>query len=226
MGKTTVCEFLVTSLREDSLATSDPSKQIIPILIHGAAYKSADEFLRAIILGLEMDVNKDSASLFEVLTRWKQEHQERLAIIIDDVPESGANVQEVGEFLRVLADLPNISILLNGEFKKMQRFLGEVQAILDRVQLHVTLRPMDRENLRELLGLRMKNAGCTSHDGLLTPDGFEALYKMSKGSPRSALKIAGNALRYAAEKDLPINARVVKKANKSSLLKRVLLFFR
>lgn len=226
MGKTTVCEFLVSSIREDSLAASDPFQQTIPILIHGAVYKSVDEFLRAIILGLEMDTNKDSASLFEVLVKWKQEHQERLAIIIDDIPETGANVQDVGEFLRVLADLPNISILLNGEFKKMQRFLGVVRALLDRVQLHITLHPMDRENLKELLRLRIMNAGCANYDGLLTSDGFEAIYKMSQGSPRSALKLAGNALQYAAEKDLPINARAVKKANKRPLLKRVFHLFR
>ncbi|MDI6884001.1 MAG: AAA family ATPase [Hadesarchaea archaeon] len=226
MGKTTVCEFLVSSLREESLNTTDPSRQIIPVLVHSAAYKSAEELLRAVILGVEMDASKDSASLFEVLRRWHQEHPERLAIIIDDVPESGADKLEISEVLRVLADLPNISLLLNGEFKQMRRFIAEVPALLDRVQIHIALRPMDRKSLKELLELRLKNAGCTSYDGLLTPDGFESIYKFSKGAPRSALKAASNALHLAAERDLPIDSRIVKKANRRSLIKRVFPFLR
>lgn len=220
MGKTTVCEFLVASLREESLTAPDPSKHVMPVLIHGAAYKSANELLRAIILGLEMDANKDQANLFEILRRWPQEHQERLAVIIDDVPESGADALEVGEFLRVLSDIPNISILLNGELKQMQRFLDEVPALLDRIQIHPELRPMDGKNLKELFELRLKNAGCTNCDGLLTPSGVESLYKFSKGIPRLALKAASNAIHRAAEMDVPIDARVVKKANKRPFLKR------
>lgn len=226
MGKTTVCEFLVASLREENMTASDPSTQVVPILIHGATYKSAEELLRAIILSLEMDADKDRASLFELLRRWPQEHQEHLAIIIDDVPESDADVLEVSEFLRVLADIPNISILLNGEFKQMKRFLAEVPALLDRVQLHVALEPMGRENLRELLELRLKHAGCLNCDGLLTPSGFEALFKLSRGGPRAALKAASNALHHAAEEDLPIDARMVKKANRRPLLKRIFPFLR
>ena len=225
MGKTTVCEFLVASVKEESLTAPDPSKQIVPILIHGATYKSAEELLRAIILGLEMDANKDRASLFEVLRRWSQEHQERLAIIIDDVPESGGDVLEVGEFLRVLVDIPNISILLNGEFKQMRHFLSKVPALLDRVQMHIELKPMNMKNFKELLALRLKNAGCTDY-GLLAQNGFESLYKFSKGIPRLALKAASNALRYAAEQDMPIDARAVKRANKRPILKRVFPFLR
>ncbi len=226
MGKTTVCEFLVASLREESLTALDPSKHVMPILIHGAAYKSADELLRAIILGLEMDANKDRANLFEILRRWPQEHQERLAVIIDDIPESGADVLEVGEFLRVLSDIPNISILLNGELKQMRRFLAEVPALLDRVQIRAELKPMNRKDLKELLELRLKNAGCTNSDGLLTPSGFESLYKLSKGVPRLALKAASNAIHRAAGMDVPIDARIVKQANKRPLLKRAFSFLR
>ncbi len=226
MGKTTVCEFLAASLKEESLTAPDPSKHVLPILIHGAAYKSADELLRAIILELEMDANKDPASLFEILRRWPQEHQERLAVIIDDVPESGADAIEVSEFLRVLSDIQNISILLNGELKQMRRFLAKLPALLDRIQVHAKLRPMNRKNLKELLELRLRTAGCANYGGLLTPSGFKSLYKLSKGVPRLALKAASNAIHRAAEMDVPIDARIVKAANKRSALKRALPFLR
>ncbi|MEW6222961.1 MAG: ATP-binding protein [Candidatus Hadarchaeota archaeon] len=226
MGKTTVCEFLVAALREESLLVSDPSQQVIPVLVRGAAYKTADEFLRAMVLGLGMDADKDSATLFETLRRWSQEHQEKLAVIVDDVPERAANLQEIGEFLRVLADLPSISLLLNGEFKQMKEFLAKVPALLDRVQLHVVIRPLDFAQTKELLELRLRHSGCTNCDGLLTLDGVQAVQKISRGVPRSALKAASNSLLYASRSNSVLDSRSVKKANRRSLASRLLPFLR
>jgi type II secretory pathway predicted ATPase ExeA len=225
-GKTTVCEFLISSLKEESLITKDSSKQVVAIFVHGATYKSTDEFLRAIILGLEMNADKDRASLFEILHRWPQEHRERLAIIIDDVSESGADMREIGEFLRVLADIPGIALLLNGTPNQMEQFLDTVPALKDRVQVKVELMPMNRGQVEELIRLRLRGAGCTNWDGLVTPKGLEELYKTTGGVPRGVLKAASNALYYAAEKNTPIDARAVKKANKRSLLRRIFPFLR
>lgn len=221
-GKTTLCEFLVASLREESLTAPEQSKLIVPVFIHGAAYKSMDEVLRAIMLALEMDPEKDRASMFEVLRRWPSEHSERLVIVVDDIHESRVNVKDIGEFLRVLVDIPNITILINGEPKKMETFLEKVPALRDRVQVKVEIKPMSRETLRKLLDLRLKNAGCDNGNVLLTEKGFEAVYRASKGVPRRALKAASNALRYAAMVDTPIDARAVKKGNKLSFFRRSL----
>jgi type II secretory pathway predicted ATPase ExeA len=225
-GKTTLCEFLIASLKEESLATLDPSKQVVPVFIHGAAYKSTEGLLRAVILGLEMNANGDRASLFEILRRWPQEHRERLAIVIDDVPESGADVREMDEFLRVLVDIPGIAILINGEPSKMRHFLSAMPSLRDRVQVHAELKPMRFEELKELFKLRLKNSGCARCGRLLRPNALKALHKLSKGVPRRALKAASNALHYAAENGKRIDARAVKRANRRPLLKRVFFFIR
>jgi type II secretory pathway predicted ATPase ExeA len=196
------------------------------VLVRGAAYKTADEFLRAIILGLGMDANKDSASLFEILRRWGQEHQEKLAVIVDDVPERAANLLEIGEFLRVLVDLPGISLLLNGEFKQTKEFLARVPALLDRVQQHVVLQPLDLAQTKELLELRLKHSAGTNCDGLLTHDGVEALQKVGKGVPRSVLKAATKTLLYASRNNSVLDSQAVKKANRRPLVSRLLPFFR
>ncbi len=226
MGKTTLCEFIFSALREESLFMDNHSRQIIPVFVHGAAYNSSAEILRAILLSLEMKVDKGNASLFDVIRRWNQDHQERLVIIIDDIPETGANVQEIGEFLRVLSDIANISILINGEYQQMERFLNKVPALLDRVQLRVSLYPMGSETIKNLLKLRLTSGGCINYDGLLAPDGFEAIYKLSKGVPRLALKVASRALHLASSLDVPIDARLVNKANRVSILGRILPFLR
>lgn len=219
-GKTTLCEFLVTSLREESLTAPEPSKLVVPVFIHGAAYRSMDDVLRAIILGLEMDAGKDRASMFEVLRRWPWEHPERLALVVDDIHESRVNPKDMGEFLRVLVDIPEITILINGEPKRMRDFLDRVPALRDRVQVRVEIKPMDGESLRKLLDLRLKNAGCENGGVLLTEKGFEAIYRASKGVPRRALKLASNALRYAATLDTPIDDKAVKKGNGLSFFRR------
>jgi type II secretory pathway predicted ATPase ExeA len=219
-GKTTLCEFLVASLREEGLSAPDPSRSIVPVFIHGAAYKSMDEVLRAIMLALEMDTEKDRASMFEILRRWPREHPERLVIVVDDIHESRVNVKDIGEFLRVLVDIPNVTILINGEPKRIELFLEKVPALRDRVQVRVEIKPMSRENLRKLLDLRLKSAGCDDGSVLLTEKGFEMVYRASKGVPRLALKLASNAMRYAALVDTPIDARAVKKGNKLSFFRR------
>jgi type II secretory pathway predicted ATPase ExeA len=223
-GKTTLCEFLVASLREESLTALESSKSIVPVFIHGAAYKSMDEVLRAIMLALEMDADKDRASMFEVLRRWPREHSERLVIVVDDIHESRVNVKDIGEFLRVLVDIPSITILINGEPKRMELFLDKVPALRDRVQVRVEIKPMSKEALRKLLDLRLKNAGCDNGNVLLTEKGFEAVYRASRGVPRRALKAASNALRYAATVDTPIDARAVKKGNGLSFFRRSFSF--
>ncbi|MEM2878568.1 MAG: AAA family ATPase [Candidatus Hadarchaeales archaeon] len=219
-GKTTLCSFLVTALREESLLSQEPSKNVIAVFIHGAAYKSMDEILRAIMLGLEMDPNRDRASMFEILRRWPKEHAERLAIVVDDIHESRINPRDIGEFLRVLVDIPNITVLINGEPRKMARFLEEVPALRDRVQVRVEINPLNREKMRAILDLRIKNAGCENGSVLLTEKGFETIYRLSGGIPRKALKIASMALRYAAEKGGSIDENAVKKGNRISFFRR------
>jgi type II secretory pathway predicted ATPase ExeA len=224
MGKTTVCDFLTAALREESILTTDPEKQVIPVLVHGAAYRSSTEFLRAVILALELDAERDPAILFENLRKWGIEHREKLAIIVDDIPESTADFQEMGEFLRVLADLPRISLLLNGEFKRMGGFLKKIPALNDRIQLHVMLGPLDAAGIRELLQLRLKYAGQTTQEGMITPDGYDAIHRLSGGIPRLSLKITSKALHLAAELDSSINAEIVKKTSKRSILKKLFRF--
>jgi len=220
-GKTTLCNFLVTAVREESLLAQDPGKNVIAVFVHGAAYKSMDEILRAIMLGLEMDPNKDRAGLFEVLRRWPKEHQERLAIVVDDIHETRISARDVGEFLRVLVDIPNITVLINGEPKRMREFLERVPALRDRVQVKVEIKPMDREKLRRMMDLRIKNAGCENGAVLLTEKGFEEIYRLSRGIPRKALKLASRALRYAARVGTPIDEKAVRKGNGISFFKRI-----
>lgn len=220
VGKTTVCKFISLKLE------GDEKQKVVSIFVPRAAYKNAEQLLRAIIRQLELDATGSYPDLFETLRRWPVENPDvRLAIVIDDVPESG-DVHEIGEFLRTLADIKNISILLNGVPKQMENFLNATPALRDRVQVSVELEQMDDRQMKQLLQLRMKLGMQKGSERrirpLLTKDAFQALYKVSKGIPRASLKAASKALYLAAERNRRIDVRIVREANRVSLWQRFL----
>jgi len=228
MGKTAVCKFLAAALKEENLVSQDPSRQAIPVMIHGAAYRSADQFLRAVISGLELDSSADPVGMFEILRKWGITQKERLVIIVDDVPESTADFKELGEFFRVLADLPGISLLLNGEEKRMENFLKRVPALRDRVYFRMRLRPLTLPETKELLITRMRYMAMEERDfmsGPVTSDGFREIHRISGGVPRRILAVSSRALRLAAVWSSPISGEIVRMANRISLKERLAKMF-
>jgi type II secretory pathway predicted ATPase ExeA len=223
IGKTSLCRYIVDELMNESLSTSDISKQIVPVYLSGAAYRETDDFLKGIIKGLALDANKDRVALFNILTSWPREHKEKLAAVIDDASESGANVDELGEFLRALADVENIAIVLNGEPKRMKKFLDLNPPLRDRIQTIIELRHMTRDELKEMLAKRAKTHGVEDY---LSADAFDELYKLSKGVPRAALKAASKTFELARKEGKKIDGTIVKRANRVSFWERLFRFRR
>ena len=218
IGKTSLCKYIVDELMNESLRTSDASQQIVPVYLSGAAYRETDDFLKGIIKGLALDAGKDRVTLFNSLTSWPNEHKEKLAAVIDDASESGANVDELGEFLRALADVENIAIVLNGEPKRMKKFLDLNPPLRDRIQIEIELRRMTRDELKEMITKRAKTHGV---EDLISADAFDELYKLSKGVPRTALKAASKAFELARKGGKKIDKKLVRRANRVSFWARL-----
>ncbi len=218
IGKTSLCKYIVDELMNESLRTSDVSQQIVPVYLSGAAYRETDDFLKGIIKGLALDAGKDRVTLFNSLTSWPNEHKEKLAAVIDDASESGANVDELGEFLRALADVENIAIVLNGEPKRMKKFLDLNPPLRDRIQIEIELRRMTRDELKEMITKRAKTHGV---EDLISADAFDELYKLSKGVPRAALKAASKAFELARKEGKKIDKKLVRRANRVSFWARL-----
>jgi type II secretory pathway predicted ATPase ExeA len=223
IGKTSLCRYIVDELMNESLSTSDISKQIVPVYLSGAAYRETDDFLKGIIKGLALDANKDRVALFNILTSWPKEHKEKLAAVIDDASEGGANVDELGEFLRALADVENIAIVLNGEPKRMKKFLDLNPPLRDRIQTIIELRQMTRDELKEMLTKRAKMHGVEDY---VSEGAFDELYRLSKGVPRAALKAASRAFELARKEGKKIDGTIVKRANRVSFWERLFRFRR
>ncbi len=218
IGKTSLCKYIVDELMNESLSTNDVSQQIVPVYLSGAAYRETDDFLKGIIKELALDAGKDRVTLFNILTSWPNEHKEKLAAVIDDASESGANVDELGEFLRALADVENIAIVLNGEPKRMKKFLDLNPPLRDRIQTEIKLRQMTPDELKEMITKRAKTRGV---ENFISADAFDELYKLSKGVPRVALKAASRAFELARRESKKIDKKLVKRANHVSFWSRL-----
>jgi len=195
----------------------------VPVYLSGAAYRETDDFLKGIIKGLALDANRDRVTLFNILTSWPNEHKEKLAAVIDDASESGANVDELGEFLRALADVENIAIVLNGEPKRMIKFLDLNPPLRDRIQTIIELRRMTLDELKEMLTKRAKPHGVEDY---ISEGAFDELYKFSKGVPRAALKAASRAFELARKESKKIDRDIVKRANRVSFWAKLFGFRR
>ena len=207
MGKTALSTFLVSAFKSEIVA-----KQTIPIFIRASAYEGVEGLAQYIGLKLGL-ATLDRAHLFETLGK---ESPERLVIIVDDVSESGIHPRKLGEFLRALADIERVGILLNGTPQGLKKFLKLSPALQDRVQVSIRLKPMNQQETSALLELRVKGASARAAKGkkLLTKDALKTIHRISKGVPRKTLHAADRAFFYAAKLGTPINSKIVARANR------------
>jgi len=159
--------------------------------------------LRLILARLELEPKGDLTSEFEQLFRWHEMYPDiLLVLIVDEFPDIGEMALEV---TRALADLRGIIWIFNGQKDRLLKFLDQHSpALLQRRRLILELRPMDVDEVEELLALRMAWArGSDFNNFAIEPFTREAIvevHKRSRGIPREALKIAGDAV-YLAIKD-------------------------
>jgi type II secretory pathway predicted ATPase ExeA len=209
MGKTALCKFLA-----EALPAEDQAKTVT-VFLHGPSIETPEQMLRLILSRLELEPKGDLTSEFEQLYRWHETYPDLLLVlIVDEFPNIGERALEV---VRALADLRGIVWVLNGQKHRLLKFLEQHSpALLQRKRLILELKPMDADEVEELLALRMAWARGNGFDNN-TIDPFTKaaaveIYKRSKGIPREALKIAGDAV-YLAIKDgsSKITDRIVRK---------------
>jgi type II secretory pathway predicted ATPase ExeA len=198
MGKTTLCKFLAETLPEE-----EDHPKMITVFLHGPSIETPEQMLRSILARLEIEPKGDLASEFEQLYRWHEMYPDiLLVLIVDEFPDIDEKALEV---TRALADLRGIIWIFNGQKNKILKFLEQHSpALLQRRRIILELRPMSAEEAEELLALRMAWARGNDFNNLSTEpfvrEAIVGIYKRSKGIPREALKLAGDAV-YLAVKD-------------------------
>jgi type II secretory pathway predicted ATPase ExeA len=197
MGKTAICKFLAETL------PAEEHPKMITVFLHGPSIETPEQMLRLILARLELEPKGDLTSEFEQLFRWHEMYPDiLLVLIVDEFPDIGEKALEV---TRALADLRGIVWIFNGQKDRIIKFLEQYSpALLQRRRLILELRPMDVEEMEELLALRMAWARGNDFNSLtiepFTRQAIVGIYKRSRGIPREALKLAGDAV-YLAIKE-------------------------
>ncbi len=199
MGKTALCRFLDNTLPEEE------DENIVSVFLHGPSIENREQMVRVILERLELQTNEgDIASQFETLRGWHEDYSEfLLTVIVDEFPDIS---EEALNIVRSAADLEGIVWILNGREGELIDFVEEnAPALLERKRHIFRLEPMDQEEIKELIMFRMAWARGSSYDERFiepfTEEAVEEIYEKSDGIPRRALKLAGDSVYNAIEKD-------------------------
>jgi type II secretory pathway predicted ATPase ExeA len=197
MGKTALCRFLADVL------PAEVERKAVTVFLQGSSIETPEQMIRSILTKLELEPKGDLASEFEQLYRWHDMYPDLLLVlIVDEFPDIGEKALDV---VRALADLRGVVCIFNGQKDRLLKFLEQNSpALLQRRRLILELKPMEIDELEELLELRMAWARGGSFEGQniepFTREAIAEIHRRSRGIPREALKIAGDAV-YLAVKD-------------------------
>jgi type II secretory pathway predicted ATPase ExeA len=197
MGKTALCRFLAEVL------PAEVERKSVTVFLQGSSIETPEQMIRSILTKLELEPKGDLASEFEQLYRWHDMYPDLLLVlIVDEFPDIGEKALDV---VRALADLRGVVWIFNGQKDRLLKFLEQNSpALLQRRRLILELKPMEVEELEELLELRMAWARGSNFEGQniepFTREAIAEIHRRSRGIPREALKIAGDAV-YLAVKD-------------------------
>ena len=197
MGKTALCRFLADAL------PAEEGQKTVTVFLQGSSIETPEQMIRSILTKLELEPKGDLSSEFEQLYRWHDMYPDLLLVlIVDEFPDIGEKALDV---VRALADLRGVVWIFNGQKDRLLKFLEQNSpALLQRRRLILELKPMEIEELEELLELRMAWARGSNFEGQniepFTREAIAEIHRRSRGIPREALKIAGDAV-YLAVKD-------------------------
>lgn len=204
-GKTTLCERAYNKLRD---RFKMENSGVVPLFLRATTYTTMEDYVQSILRELRLPTPVNKLELVETLVNWPRFHSERLAFIIDDITEAGFWM-EVGEFIRLISDVPGMSVAMNGPKKEMYRFMKVNRALNDRIQVKITMKPLTKHETRAMLVARAAKALGEAERRLISDDAYWEIAKRSKGNPRMALKLASQAYQLALQLNSPLDGRLV-----------------
>jgi Holliday junction resolvasome RuvABC ATP-dependent DNA helicase subunit len=174
---------------------------ITPILVPcGGLVKREEDVLRAILSGLYLQPRGNGIELYYQLRDLAG--RERMAVLLDDFTSSPVSLKSLGETVRMLADLPNFSIVLSGTPDLLRKLTPSL-----RSRLLVTER-LGAPKLEEVSEMLKRRGALASLE--LSPTSIRILYRKGKGVPREVLKLAARAFERSKELGIPLDRAVRK----------------
>lgn len=184
VGKTTLLRWLTGHLANDFLAVyvSRPPQdfnQLIKLIIQ------------------RMNINVKHLPEYDVyhLDQLRRKAGKNLVILLDEAHEFSIEIERP---LRTLGDLDGVKLVMAGLPETVDKFKNEIRPLYERLVLSISLRRLEKEDLKELIKARIENAG---GEGLhpFSPDALDKIFELSQGIPRVAVKICDWAITAAID---------------------------
>lgn len=182
VGKTTLLRWLAVYLPRD----------LAPVYISRPP-QNFDQLIRHIINSLGF-TDKDVTE-YDLYNLDKLRHKigKGLILLLDETHEFTIEIERP---LRTLGDLDGVNLVMAGLPETAAKLQNEIKPLSDRLSLTVTLEPLEFAELSELLKARIEGAGGNGTYPF-TASALTRIYELSKGIPRTALKLADAAVALA-----------------------------
>jgi general secretion pathway protein A len=207
MGKTTLLRYLFESLQEDK-------DNIVTILVN-PQFPSPLQLLKAICGEFGLPSKRSKLEQMDELNNFLVEQYEAGKNVILLVDEAQLLVGQQFELIRQFLNFETgraklLQIVLTAQ-TELRNKLRLKRALLSRVAISSTLDAFTAADMDQMIDFRLIVAG--RRDPLFTPDGKGAIYKLSGGIPRQAIKLClASMILGNIEREPMINAGLVEAA--------------
>ena len=197
-----------TTLLRKALQMFGERSDIMSAMILDPTYEDERAFLTDLIKAFKIDFELDSVPLASIA-----EYKAAIKNFLfqEGVNEAKTVVLLIDEAQKLnLSSLETLRTLLNyetNEYKLLQLVLlaqleivpklKQMQNLLDRINLKFILKPLNQDEVGELIRFRLQKAGCAQTDNLFTYEAIQAIYEVTSGFPRKITMLCHRALETA-----------------------------
>lgn len=205
-GKTTLLNYLLQTI---------DSRKIKTALVFNTNV-TPHEFLECVLQEWGLDCrNKSKSELYHLLNEFllgEYTHGHNVMLIVDEAQNLSF---ETLEEIRMLSNLndektPLLHIVLSGQPNLKERLnTPQLDQLRQRVSVHYHLDPLDLEETRAYIALRLEKAGAAASP-VFVPEAVDRIYQAAAGIPRLINLVCDLSLVYGyAEQTRPIGPDIV-----------------
>jgi general secretion pathway protein A len=152
--------------------------------------------------------NDDKFDIYN-FNQLRQKINKDVVLLLDEAHEYSVDLERP---LRTLGDLDHIILIAAGLPETVEKLKKEFQPLYDRMVLKIEFKNLTFEETQDLIKARIKSV----HGMDLRPfnaAAVEKIFELSKGNPRSTIKICDRAVAKAIDQDLNhISADLIEEA--------------
>jgi general secretion pathway protein A len=195
-GKTTLSRKLIQELKSRD--------DFILHIILDPSFENETLFLTSLVRNFDIDISGASAStivdLREMMERFLFQkgvsEGKTVVLIVDEAQKLTENSLET---LRVLLNYETneyklLQLVLLGQLELHSKIMN-IPNFFDRISFKFTLNPLDFDEVKEMIGFRILQAGYRANMHLFLDEAIREIYQYSRGYPRQIMMLCHRALK-------------------------------